>query len=199
MVMNKTRFSVLFVHVTIHFLVSLVFVMLFAVELWRFLLLLMVIHFLIETGKNYLNKVKPNWVVGPYFFDQFLHVISILFIAFMMANFSGLPPFALKPLWLIILIAYLLVTYVWYITERIIAFKNAAYFQQVVDKAWPRMLARAALLSLLLASWKSISSSNWLILGFLKYPYQLKAHGMRAFFTDLVISSGGAFFVLLIV
>lgn len=108
-------------------------------------------------------------------------------------------PFSIKPLWLIILIAYLVVTYVWYITERISAYKSAAYFQQVVDKAWPCMLVRAAFLSLLLASWKSISSSNWLILDILKYPYQLKTHGMRVFFTDFVTRAGGAFFVLLIV
>jgi hypothetical protein len=53
-------------------------------------------------------------------------------------------PFSIKPLWLIILIAYLVVTYVWYITERILAFQNTGYCQQVVDKAWPLMLARAA-------------------------------------------------------
>jgi len=196
MVMNKTRFGVLFLHVTIHFFVSLVFVFLIAREVWPFLVLLALIHFLIDTGKNYLNEKRPNWVVGPYIFDQILHISSIYFIAVLLEINSGIPPFALGPVWLIILIAYLFVTYIWYISERIIVYKNAAYFQQVVDKEWSRMLTRALFLTLSLIAWMNLSSLNVFMVGIINFPYRKKAFGIRALLTDLAISLGGAFFII---
>jgi hypothetical protein len=113
-----------------------------------------------------------------------------------MGNYSGNPPFALKPIWLIALIAYLVVTYVWYISERIIAFHNIAYFQQVVDKEWSRMLARAVYLSLALVFWFSFSNTSVVILSVFKFPYKLHKFGIRALLTDLAIALAGAIFIL---
>jgi len=196
MVMNKTHFGVLFLHVTIHFFVSLVFVILIAREIWPFLLLLALIHFLIDSGKNYLNEKRPNWVVGPYFFEQILHISSIYFIAVLLEIYSGIPPFALEPVWLIIFTAYLFVTYIWYISERIIAYKDAAYFQQVVDKEWSRMLTRALFLTLSLVALINLSSINVFMMGFIKFPYRKKIFGTRSLLTDLAISLGGSFFII---
>lgn len=194
--MNKTHFGVLFLHVTIHFFVSLVFVILIAREIWPFLLLLALIHFLIDSGKNYLNEKRPNWVVGPYFFEQILHISSIYFIAVLLEIYSGIPPFALEPVWLIIFTAYLFVTYIWYISERIIAYKDAAYFQQVVDKEWSRMLTRALFLTLSLVALINLSSINVFMMGFIKFPYRKKIFGIRSLLTDLAISLGGSFFII---
>jgi hypothetical protein len=198
-VVNKDRSGVLVLHVFIHFLVSLIFVLIYVREVWPFVILLAVIHFLIDTGKNYFNKTRPNWVVAPYFIDQSIHLVSLIFVAVLMGNYSGNPPFALKPIWLIALIAYLVVTYVWYISERIIAFHNTAYFQQVVDKEWSRMLARAVYLSLSLVFWFSFSNTSIVMLSVFRFPYKLQKFGIRALLTDLAVALAGAIFILRIV
>ncbi len=199
MVKNKNRFWVLLFHITIHFVVGLVLVLLFEPEVWPFLILLAVLHFLIDAGKIFINIIRPDWVIGPYFIDQFIHLISLFIIAIMMANYSNIPPFALEPLWLIILIAYLIVTYVWYISERIIAFRNEAYFNQVVDKEWSRMLARAIFLTLTLFTLFNVSNPRAVALSVFNFPYNGPNYGIRALLTDLVIAGGGALFVLGIV
>ena len=195
-VVNKNRSWVLFLHVFIHFLISLIFVLIYAREVWPFVILLAIIHYLIDTGKYYFKKTRPNWVVAPYIIDQSIHLVSLVFIAELMGNYSGIPPYALKPLWLIVLIAYLAVTYVWYISERIIAFHEPAYFQQVVDKEWSRMFARAVFLSLSLILWFSFSNTSVVMLGLFKFPYKLQAFGVRALLTDLAIALAGAIFIL---
>jgi len=195
-VVNKNRSGVLFLHVLIHFLVSLIFVLIYAREVWPFVILLAIIHFLIDTGKYYFNKTRPNWVVAPYFIDQSIHLVSLVCIAVLMGNYSGIPPFALKPLWLIALIAYLFVTDVWYISERIIAFHEPAYFQQVVDKEWSRMCARAVFLSLSLMLWFSFSNTSVVMLSLFKFPYKLQTFGIRALLTDIAIALAGTIFIL---
>jgi hypothetical protein len=150
-------------------------------------------------GKNYFNNTRPNWVVAPYFIDQSIHLVSLVFIAVLMGNYSGIPPFAFKPIWLIALIAYLVVTYVWYISERIIAFHNTAYFHQVVDKEWSRIVARAVYLSLALVFWFSFSNTSIAMLSVFKFPYKLQKFGIRALLTDLAIAIAGAIFILKLV
>ncbi len=39
------------------------------------------LHFAIDAFKNFLATRKPGWIVGPYLFDQFLHLISIGVVA----------------------------------------------------------------------------------------------------------------------
>jgi hypothetical protein len=153
------------------------------------------IHFGIDTAKNYINVTRPNWVVVPYFVDQFLHISSIVFIALLISRFSGIPPFAFKSPWLIILTAILVVTYVWYISERMIAYHNPGNFQQVIDKEWSRMVSRALLLGVFLVSILSLSSSKLLSLGFLQFPYRSENHGFRALLTDLLVSIIGVVFI----
>lgn len=195
-VVNKDRSGVLLLHVFIHFLVSLIFVLIYASEVWPLVILLAIIHFMIDTGKKHLNEIRPNWVVAPYFIDQSIHFVSLVFIAVLMGNYSGIPPFALKPLWLIALIAYLVVTYVWYISERIIAFHEPPYFQQVVDREWSRMFARAVYLTFSLMFWFSYSNTSLVMLSLFKFPYKLQTFGIRALLTDISVALAGTIFIL---
>ncbi len=198
-VANKNRSGVLFLHIFTHFLVNLILVFVYAPKVWPFVILLALIHFLIDTGKTYLNRIRPNWVIAPYFIDQIIHFISIAAVAVLMGNYSGIPPFSLKPIWLIALIAYLVVTYVWYISERIISFHSPQYFQQVVNQEYPRMLARALFLTLSLILWSSFSNTDLLILSVFGFPYRQQFFGIRAFLTDISIALMGAVFVLRII
>ena len=199
MAVNKTRTNILFLHVSIHFLVYLFIVALVDFQLWPYVLALAIIHFLIDSGKNYISKLRPNWVIATYLLDQLIHIISIVLISYLIAGSTGIPPFALKPIWLILIIAYLTITYVWYISERIIATIDSDYFKQVVEKAWSRMLSRAIFLTLMLVSWFSISSVSIAITSLVSFPYRAGSFGYRALLIDLLVSFGGAVFILLLV
>jgi hypothetical protein len=198
-VVNKNRARVLFLHVLIHFFVTSIIVLIYAPQSWMFVILLTFIHLLIDMGKNYINRIRPKWVIAPYFIDQFIHILSIGFVAAMMATQSGILPFEYKPFWLIGLITYLVVTYVWYISERIIAFYNPAYFQQVVNQEWSRMLARTSFLSLIIILWFGFSNTAILSLSVFGFPYRQQTFGTRALLTDVAIAIAGAFFILRLV
>jgi hypothetical protein len=195
-VKNKNQTRVLLLHVSVHLLVGLVFILLYAPQAWPFMFLLASIHFLIDFIKNHFSSYRPPWVITSYFIDQFVHLISLILIAQLIARYSGIPPYALKPLWLIVLIAYLVVTYVWYISERIIAIHDSDYFKQVVDGEWSRMLARAMFLSLTLIAWFSFMNPRIIALSALAFPYKGQKFATRALFIDLVIAVCGAIFVL---
>ena len=197
MVDNKDRTAVRLLHVLFHFLISLVFTLYYVPEAWPLLVLLASIHFLIDSGKNYVNRAKPSWIIFPYLFDQFLHVLSIILIATMITRISNVPPFAIQPVWLILSIVYLAVTYVWYISERTLTFRNKDYFQQVVDKEWPRMVARAVFLTVPIIMW--YNTPKYFGVSALVFPYKLRYFGLRAFITDIIISGLGAIFFLVIV
>lgn len=199
MAVNKTRTKILFLHVSIHFFVYLFIVTMIDIQLWPYALALAIIHFLIDSGKNYISKLRPNWVIATYLLDQLIHIISILLISYLIAGNIGIPQFALKPIWLILIIAYLMITYVWYISERIIATIDSDYFKQVVDKAWSRMLARAIFLTLILVSWFSVSSVSIAFASIVSFPYRADAFGYRALLIDLLVSFGGAVFILFLV
>lgn len=198
MAVNKTRTRVLLFHVTIHFLVGLFFIALVSIWLWPYVAVLAIIHFLIDTGKNYISRLRPHWVIATYLVDQLLHIFSIILISVLIAGRTGISAFELKPVWLILLIAYLLITYVWYISERIIATIDSDYFKQVVDKAWSRMFARALFLTLMLVSWITISTTSLAFASLVRFPYRADAFGYRALLVDVLISSGGALLIFLV-
>jgi hypothetical protein len=195
-VKNKHQTRVLLLHVSIHLLVGLVFILLIVPQAWPFMFLLAGIHFLIDLTKNHFSSYRPPWVITSYFVDQIVHFISLILVAQLITRYAGIPPYEFKPLWLIVLMGYLLVTYVWYISERIIAIHDSDYFKQVIDEEWSRMLARAMFLSLTLFAWFSFSNTRIIALSALAFPYRGQKFGTRALFIDLAIAVFGAIFVL---
>src|SRR5262249_72686 len=121
----------------------------YTAELWPFLLALAVAHFAIDAFKNFLARRRPQWVNGPYLFDQLLHLLSIWAIAAWAT--AKLPVGWPGPRsWQIYLIAFLLAPYVWYISERVLYHANPEYERELFEQRWTRMTARAILLALLI-------------------------------------------------
>jgi hypothetical protein len=197
MVSNRGRSAVRLLHVSSHFLISLVFTLFYVPAAWPFLILLAGFHFLIDTGKYYLSQTRPNLVIFPYLFDQALHILSIFIVSTMIANYTSVPPFAIQPVWLILSIAYLVVTYVWYISERTMTFHNREYFQEVVDTEWSRMVARAVFITIPIVFWANLL--NIFMASAFVFPYKLRNFGLRALLTDIIIAGLGALFVLTII
>ena len=197
MVSNKTRWMVLALHALVHFAVGLIVVGSARLIIWPQLLVLALLHLVIDTGKNSLNKLQPKWVIMPYLLDQFLHFVAMGVIGVWIGSRLDEQLFAPHPFWLVLIIGYLLVTYVWYISERIFTYANLAYREEVVNQVWTRMVTRATLLTVMLylVGWLSPVSISTAL--FVKLPYFSSKYRLRILFTDLVVSIGGLIFIIL--
>ncbi|OGO61859.1 MAG: hypothetical protein A2032_05390 [Chloroflexi bacterium RBG_19FT_COMBO_49_13] len=196
MVNNKTRWTVLAMHVLIHYAVSLIVVGSARSTIWPHLLVLALLHLVIDIGKITLNKLRPKWVIMPYIVDQFLHFVTMGLFIVWIDNQFGEQFLALQPFWLILIIGYLLVTYVWYINERILSYNNSAYREEVVNQVWIRMITRATLLTamLFLLGWLSPVSLSAAL--FVNLPYISSKYRFRILVTDLFVSIGGMLFII---
>jgi len=191
-VYNKTRWLVLSLHAMIHFVTSIITVWIFnpttGLSTWPYLLLLAGIHLLIDSMKNLLTRMRSTWVKIPYLVDQLIHIFSILIISFMIQQQLGFIAFPPNPGWVVVAIAYLVVTYVWYISERVMTHDEPAYRQSVINNFWSRMLFRAgfltALFGLLIWAEKSLIVPAVSIY----IPYQAKQYGRRALLTDVAVT-----------
>ena len=154
MVQAKRHLPGLLLHVAVHLLTMVLVVALLTPIDWSlvgpFLILLTVLHFGIDTGKNFVSRQWPTWVILPYLMDQVVHVISIILVSFLLMQAGGNLLFDQQAPWIILLSSYILVTYVWFITERVLFYKDKGFQQWAAATQWSRMISRAAFLSLLL-------------------------------------------------
>ncbi len=147
----KTRLPGLTWHVTIHLVTMLVVILgLLGADsrvVLPAILALTGFHFLIDLWKNILSRLRPAWVVFSYLQDQALHFLSIFGIACWTEQASGRPLFLDEKDWIVAMIGFVLVTHAWFITERILAHRNASYEAWINQQSWSRMVGRATMLS----------------------------------------------------
>ena len=194
MARKKNNFWVLCLHVGIHFAVMVVLAGGTRSVIWPYLLLIAVTHLGQDSLKIFLTNLKQQARVPFFLIDQLLHIVIIWgAVEWFHVNHGPLPLFD-KPVWAIIALAFLLVTNVWFITERIIFFENIEYKKNIDQTKYARMLSRAGLTSLffLLRLWVFPG----LIL-FLSAPYPRSEHRQRALLTDFSVSVFGMLFLLL--
>lgn len=171
--------------------------------LWPYLLVLAAIHFGLDSLKRGLGEARPRWLSGPYLLDQLAHLLVVLLVA---AWIEAAVPAGLLPSgqrWPVVAAGYLLATYVWFVTERLLAHAHDAYRRQVVASTWSRMVIRAVLLTGLLlllrrlpvpglaGAWGALTAVG-LILGF---PYRSARYGWRALAIDLAVPMLVAFVI----
>jgi hypothetical protein len=194
LIANKSRWGVLGLHAFIHFLTSVIIIWVsgtsIASSLWLYLLLLSVIHFMIDLAKTTLSRIRPEWVKVPYLVDQLLHLVSIMVISILIQQKFGITAFPSNPSWVVLAIAYLFVTYVWYISERVLTHDDPNYRQAVITDFLPRMIFRAGFLSGFLGVWVLTAKTLAAPVGAIYFPYRGKEFGRRAFLTDLGITFG---------
>ena len=120
---------------------------------WPYVLAVTLCHFGIDTWKNVLSKLKPQWVIGGYLQDQVLHLISILLVAFWAAQVTDQAMFAIPTTWVIYGSGYVLVSHAAFVTERVLSYQAKAYQHWVGEQMWPRMMSRMVLYSAFLIGW----------------------------------------------
>ncbi len=186
MALRKTNFWVLFLHVSIHFLLLLVILFPASSIIWPYLLALAAFHFIIDASKNWFKIHRPTWVAWPYLADQFFHIASLaIFASWIYANTKGL--LVALPLPVAILTAGLvLVTVFWEITEKVLGSGTSLLMKEIPDWRWKRLALRAGFYVVILLSRQAIlpyalALSPWL-------PYANSSAGKRALLTDILVS-----------
>jgi hypothetical protein len=190
MVQAKKTWPGLTLHVAVHLVTLLIILKGFLGLEWRAtlptILAVTVLHFAIDTWKNIFARCWPQWVIGGYLQDQALHIASLLLVAYVQAATSGGSPFAIATPWLIYLSGFILVTYAWFVTERVLAYRDKVYQQWVNAQLWPRMALRAVLFSVVLVGWNLAGAL--VVLGALAWSAWRLARGYR--WRALLIDSG---------
>jgi len=159
------------------------------------LVLLIIFHFALDKVKISLPTRRRRLSVLLFFIDQAVHVLSIWFVAQWIegAAPAGLLP-ASSPL-IVYLIGLLLVTYVWFITERFVVARDPQWLEEMRRQALGRMLLR----SVLFLGWLALGQVTFnggVIAGmlFVRLP---RSYRRESLLIDLAVSLAGALFVLL--
>lgn len=182
----KRRLTGLTLHISIHLALLLAIVGPLRLGIWPQLVVLAAVHFTIDLVKMQLSRVRPDWIVAPYFIDQGVHLISMILVAQWIERQIAVHLGGELITWLIYACGYLLVTYVWFITERLIAHGDRAYVRELEEQFWPRMAGRAAFMSGLLLIGFGL---GWRVTALtLPLPYLTGAYRKRAFLTDLSVA-----------
>jgi hypothetical protein len=192
MVRRRDNLWMLSLHVGIHFLLTLLFVGAARTVFWPYLLLLALAHLVQDRIKNNLTNKHPDWIKVSFVIDQFVHFLVIWIVAWSLPGVNGSFPITEKPIWVMVAIAYLFVTYVWFVTERLFNLSDTDYLQNVNITKYSRMLSRGGLVSLFLViqAWTTsglaIAISN---------PYAETKFRRRSLLTDISVSLFTIFFL----
>lgn len=151
LVVAKKTLPGLIVHVSIHLLVS-ISILCGSLSLptrYGVILALAVslLHFVIDFWKNILSSLKPNWIIFGYVQDQILHILSIALVSFVWQQFTGINMLAIKNIIFLYAIGLLIITHVWFVTERILIPNNQ---HLIVATVFPRIVFRTTLYSALI-------------------------------------------------
>jgi len=193
MVANRNRLWVRLLHGSIHFglLVLLTYTVVSVV--WPFYLVLVVVHLAIDAGKTWLSQRLPVWNVGLYIFDQLVHFTAIGLVAAWIGDKAAESALPFNKLMVLYAIGFLLVTYIWLISERILL-ADRPYVEELRARAWPRAFIRAGLLAVILLGWNALFP---LAAGLaIRLPYPATRGGMRALLVDVLVTLVVAGFVI---
>ncbi len=192
MIRRKANLWVLALHGSIHFVLMVLLMGGIRQQIWPHLLLLTLVHMVQDHLKILMTIRWPERMVFLFFLDQLLHYLAIWgFVSWIQATQELANIFGNQD-WVIITIAYLIGTYVWYISERVISHSDNDYLEMVKETKIERMLARSGLISLFLLA------RAWMLPNLalaLSWPYRASSFRKRAVVSDVSVSLGVIIFL----
>ncbi|MFW6068906.1 MAG: DUF3307 domain-containing protein [Chloroflexota bacterium] len=188
LVRAKRHWWGLTLHVAIHLALMLLLAGRDSLIVWPQLLALAAAHFAIDALKNYEARRWPHLVVTSYTIDQILHFLSIILVALWIEADYGIHR---DQNWLIYAAAYLSATHVWFITERVVAYRQPRYQLEVETHRWSRIFARGLTLSVYLFLGHLLLAPEVLMVSFafalrLPPPYRCTQFRRRMLVQDLL-------------
>ena len=185
MVKNRGRFWVLTLHSSTHFVLMLLLVGKTRNEIWYLIALIALIHMAQDAMKYFLVRKKPKWSRPAFVIDQTLHCLILWIVSSRLQMGLGLNNLVQTPTWVIVAIGYLIVTYVWFFSERTFNQSNLEYINQLTRTKYSRMVTRAGLISIFLLV------RNWTLPGLamvLPNTATSSKYRQRALLIDLAVS-----------
>ncbi len=195
LVRSKSQMWGLVLHGSIHLLTLLLLVGSFRAEIWPQILALAIFHFFVDVVKYRTTEGRPEWTVSSYFIDQTVHILSIIVVTAWINSIVPEAGAAFNTALLIYISGYIIVTHVWFVTEKTITHAESEYNEEVQTTLWPRMISRATFLTVLLA----VGAFGIGLAAAIQLPYSRDTHRRRALITDLVVVVVGAVFISLAV
>jgi len=193
LVRSKSQMWGLVLHGSIHLLTLLLLVGSFRTEIWPQILTLAIFHFLVDVVKYRTTEGRPELTVSSYFIDQAVHITSLIVVAAWIDSIVPEAGAAFNTALLIYASGYIIVTHVWFVTEKTTSYKDSEYNEEVQTTLWPRMISRGAFLTVLLA----VGAFGLGIAAALQLPYSKDTQWRRALITDSVVVVVGAVFISL--
>ncbi|GMR10969.1 MAG: hypothetical protein BMS9Abin28_1793 [Anaerolineae bacterium] len=184
LVRSKSQLWGLVLHANIHLLSMLLLVGAFRSEIWPQVLALATVHFVVDVVKYRLTESRPEWVTSSYFIDQAIHILSIIVVAAWIEVIVPEAGAAFNSALLITISGYILVTHVWFVTEKTVSHAESGYNQEVQSTLWPRMMARATFLTVLVA----VGTFGFGVAAAVQFPYYRDSYWRRALITDLIVA-----------
>jgi len=185
MVKNRNKFWVLTLHVSIHFGLMLLLIGESRSEHWPLITLLALIHMGQDSLKISLVQKMPGRSFAAFVLDQILHVVIIGIFIWVFRMGGGTLLISQKIAWVMIAIAFLFVTYVWFISERVFYSSKPDYVLNINNTKFSRMITRASMVSAFLLGRAWAIPSLAMIL---TNPYTPSKYRQRALLTDVSIS-----------
>lgn len=185
MVEAKQRLSGLLMHIGVH--VAVLFALTWGIwpQVYGYLLLIGLIHFLVDTLKSTVSRLRPKWVIVPYLADQVLHLGTIFLVGGMMDP-SLVPPLAGD--WQKFLLSVVLATQVWFISERILFHRDVEFVAEINQHIYSRAAARLLLLSAIYLSVMGVSQGPALAVTWGIGIYASEKYRGRVILIDIAVS-----------
>ena len=198
LVAAKVRLPGLTLHVAIHWIVMTILTWPVRAIVWPYVFAIAIMHFGIDYFKVVLYRKRPEWVIGPYLWDQPLHWLSLILACTVMGNRTNLPIWEVTSPWWIYATGLIIATHIWYITERVLTYRNRELQPQIQETMWPRMLARFLFyVGLAVATpWSLLLTI--LVLGAAAFLYNRYEYPRRWFVTDILVGFASAVIVFII-
>ncbi len=184
-VFNKRRIWALGLHAAIHFAAMFLLVGIYYEDAWPKLLILAFIHLIMDWMKESLTKLSDINSAITYVIDQMIHIVILGVVAIWIEGDLALAFTSTGVQWLIYASGYLLTTYVWYITERIVFNKDGTYLPEIIGASWSRMITRAILFTGWLVAGEGLKAGA-MVLSF-HIPYLSDTYRKRALVTDIIV------------
>ncbi len=192
LVQAKREWRGLVIHIAIHFAVLMALTLGAWGDALPYVTALTLAHFAIDALKNAVTRRAPGRQVSIYFIDQLFHLVSILLISGWAVRASPGLQLPLAGQWQIYAVGLMLVTYIWFITERIIYHDSETYLAEIEALFVPRMLSRLALMAVFLLAWRTVSGPLTAAAGM---PYLWGRYRARALLIDLGVAVGVGLFL----
>lgn len=198
LVAAKKHFPGLAIHVSIQWIVMTLLTWPWRSILWPYILAIAIFHFVIDYFKVILGKKKPEWVIAPYLWDQPLHWLSLIIVCYWMSQTTDLHIWNINSSLIIYSIGILMVTHIWFVTERVMTYRDQGLQLRVVKSMWLRMASRLILFTLLVMAQPLSFALLLVFLPAIYFLYGYLKYSNKWVFIDVGVALFSTIFVFVI-